>query len=225
MRLVDLRKTSAYLALYKKLPKLNSLVSYIACVKFKGYSPSIKESLFLAIGFTLLCVTVAIGQTILSLYFWEWFGLNRMTAIYLISLGVMLVVFTLITMVSIYVRGMSAKIDNSLSKSKYFTVFCFVMVFMVFAFYKADDYAMIMTIELIAVIVGLGSIFVEQDFDSSKIESEQFKELLDVRAFNLQLMKLKSRINKNDIETNNQINELYKNSSKIEAELTRYFSD
>lgn len=225
MRLVDLKKMSAYLAIQNQLPKLNSLVNFIACIKIKGYSASIKGGVCLAIGFSLLCVTVSIVQTILSLYFWGWFGLNRMTAIYLISLGVMLAVFTLITIVSNYVRGMSAKIDNTLSKSKYFTVFCFVLVFMVFTFYKADDYAMIMTIELMAVIFGLASIFVEKDFDRSKIESEQFKELLDVRVFNLQLIKLKSRTNKDDIKTNNQIDELYKNSSKIETELTRYFSD
>lgn len=225
MRLVDLKKTGEFHSVYKQLPKLNSLVRFVGCFKFKGYSASLKEMICLALVFTLLCVAISLAQTILSLFFWEWFGLSRMTAMYLISLGVMLSIFTFLTFVSNYVRGMSAKIDSALNKSKYLAVIGFIFIFIVFTFFKADDYALIMTIELMVVIVSLISIFVERDFNCSKIHSDQFKELIEVRAFNLQLMKLKSRTSKKDIELNTQIDELYKKSSKIEIELTQYFSD
>ncbi len=225
MRLVDLKKTGEFHSVYKQLPKLNSLVRFVACFKFKGYSASLKEMICLALVFTLLCVAISLTQTILSLFFWEWFGLSRMTAMYLISLGVMLSIFTFLTLVSSYVRGMSVKIDSALNKSKYLAVIGFIFIFIVFTFFKADDYALIMTIELMMVIVSLISIFVERDFNCSKIHSDQFKELIEVRTFNLQLMKLKSRTSKKDIELNTQIDELYKKSSKIEIELTQYFSD
>lgn len=225
MRLVELKRSGNYQAVYKQLPKLNSLVRFVASFKFKGNTTSFKGFMFLVIGLTLLCMLISLVQTVLSIYFWDWFGFNRMLAMYLMSLGVMLCVFGTLTMVSNYVRGMSAKIDRTLNQSKYLTVIGFVAVYIIFTFFKADDYAMIMTIEMMVLIVGFVSIFVERDFNSTKIETEQFEELLEVRALNLQLKKLRSKIGKKDAVLKTQIDELYKKSSEIESDLTRFFYD
>lgn len=225
MRLVDLKKTDAFLAVEEQLPKVFTWAKYVAFIKHKGDSTSISKTFYLAIVFAIFCIAFGALQSILSLYFWGWFGVNRLTAMYIMSLGLMVSIFSLVSYVASYIRGMSRSIDKSLSNAKYFIVTCIILCFLSFTFHKADDYALLMTLELLSVLVGLFSVFVEFGFDRTKINSEQYKELLEVRSLNLRLMKLKKKIDPSNNVMFKNIDELYGKSSEIEDKLKSYFSN
>lgn len=223
MRLVDLKKTDAFLAVEEQLPKVFTWAKYVAFIKHKGDSTSISKIFYLAIVFAILCIAFGALQSILSLYFWGWFGINRLTAMYIMSLGLMVGIFSFVSLIAHYIHGMSRSIDKSLSNAKYFIVTCIVLCFLSFAFHKVDDYALLMTLEFLSLVVGLFSVFVEFGFDKTKMNSEQYKELLEVRSLNLRLMKLKKKIGRSNKSMFEDIDKLYAKSSEIEDKLKAYF--
>ncbi len=221
MRLYALKEMKEF----KELPNLPK-DSFWA--KMVGYYKV--DDTFFSVKFILISVFLGIvlscGQTVLSLFFVEWFGLSRILSLYVIALSTMLIFFTFAFTAKIKVKGMSKSLSKNLDSACVWMALSFVLILVLSLFGEQNNSSMIVTIEFISLIFGFISIFFERGFNPILQNNVQAKELKEVRQINLKLMKLRKQVEKNKTPSSMQIKDsidfVYEKSSLMEVELTKH---
>lgn len=225
MRLVQIEEMEEF-KLIGSLPKTPKFVDYIGLKKIGNSILSMKIIIVYAFigivyGAILQIFSVAVGEA---------FDLSHIESVSVMALSVIMLMMMVLYVVKNMINGMSQSITNNIN-SAIFGMYGSIALILAFTFipYIADS-------KIIATLSYLGcawvylAIFFETGVSKSKLKSEQSKELVEIRKFNLQLEKKRKILSRSDVELataeqERAIEYIHSKTYKIEQELVKYLSE